>query len=52
MENKFIGWALILLIVGFVICFLAVLGFRTEITYSNYDKKIEVRTENSNSLDK
>ena len=48
MENKFLGWALILLIIGFVICFLATIGYNTYITYSQDNKKIEVRAENSN----
>lgn len=52
MENKFLGWALIILIIGFVMCFLAVLGYNSYFTYSDNNKKIEVRAENFNSLDK
>lgn len=44
---RYLGRALIALIFGIVICFLASLGYNTYIKYS--DKKIEVRTENSNS---
>ena len=44
---KYLGKALICLIVGIVLCFLASLGYNTYIKYS--DKKIEVRAENSNS---
>lgn len=43
---KFSGTALILLIIGIVICFLASLGYNT---YINIKKKIEVRTHNSNN---
>ncbi|MCI9000931.1 MAG: hypothetical protein HFJ26_08680 [Clostridia bacterium] len=50
MESKYLGISLIILIIGFVICFLAVLGFNTKLTYSDNDKKIEVRAENSNSV--
>lgn len=53
MENiNYLGWALIVAIIGIVICFLALIGYKTEFTYSDNDKKIEVRAENSNSLDK
>ena len=46
---KFLGIALIVLIVGIVLCFLASLGYNTYIKYHNKGKKIEVRTRNSNS---
>ena len=49
---KFLGIALIVLIVGIVLCFLASLGYNTYIKYHNKDKKIEVRAENSNSTKK
>lgn len=44
---KYLGRALIALIVGIVLCFLASLGYNTYIKLSN--EKIEVQTENSNS---
>ena len=44
---KYLGITSIVLVIGIVICFLASLGYNTYINYS--DKKIEVRTENSNS---
>ena len=44
---KYLGIALILLIVGIVLCFLASLGYNTYIKYT--DKKIEVQATNSNS---
>ena len=44
---RYLGRALISLIVGMIVCFLASLGYNTYIKYS--DKKIEVRAENSNS---
>jgi len=43
---KMLGTALILLIIGIVLCFLASLGYSTYIKCSN--KKIEVRAKNSN----
>ena len=46
---KFLGIALIFLIVGFVLCFLASLGYNTYIKFKDTNKKIEVRAENSNS---
>ena len=46
---KFLGIALILLIVGIVLCFLASLGYNTYIKYQEKNKKIEVHAENSNS---
>ena len=44
---RYLGRALIALILGMVVCFLASLGYNTYIKYS--DKKIEVQAENSNS---
>lgn len=44
---RYLGRALISLIIGMVVCFLASLGYNTYIKYS--DKKIEVHAENSNS---
>ena len=44
---KFLGIALIFLIVGIVLCFLASLGYNTYIRLQN--KKIEVCTENTDS---
>ena len=44
---KYLGRALIVLIVGIVLCFLASLGYNTYIKYT--DKKIEVQATNSNS---
>ncbi len=49
MGNKFAGWTLIILSTGLVICLLASIGYTTYISYSDKDKKIEVRAENSNS---
>lgn len=48
---KFLGIALVLLIVGIILCFLASLGYNTYIKYSDDNKKIEVHAQNSN-LDK
>ena len=47
--NKDLGTALILLIIGIVLCFLASLGYSTYIKCSN--KKIEVHAKNSNKND-
>lgn len=47
---KFLGIISIILVLEFVICFLAILGFNTYFKYDIQDKKIEVRTENSNLL--
>ena len=46
---KFLGVALIVLIVGIVLCFLTSLGYNTYIKFKKNNKKIEVRAENSNS---
>ena len=45
---RFLGIALIVLIVGIVLCFLAGLGYNTYMKLQNKNKKIEVRAENSN----
>lgn len=45
---KFLGIALVLLIVGIILCFLASLGYNTYIKYSDDNKKIEVHAQNSN----
>lgn len=42
-----LGIVAIILAVGLIICFLAVLGYNFHLTYSK--EKIEVRAENSNS---
>ena len=41
---KYLGTALISLIVGFVICFLAALGYTTYMRFRNKEKEIEVST--------
>lgn len=48
---KFLGIALIVLIVGIVLCFLASLGYNTYVKFQDKYKKIEVRAENSNLND-
>ena len=50
---KFLGIISVILVLGFIVCFLANLGFNTYFKYSDENKKIEVRAENSNldSLD-
>lgn len=47
---KFLGIALIALIVGIVLCFLASLGYNTYIKFTK--KEIEVHAENLNSQNK
>jgi len=44
----FLGIALISLIVGIVLCFLASLGYNTYLKIQNDQKKIEVHAQNSN----
>lgn len=44
-----LGATSIVLVIGIVICFLAVLGYNTYIKYTDQDKKIEVQATNSNS---
>ena len=44
-----LGATSIILVIGIVICFLAVLGYNTYIKYTDQDKKIEVHAQNSNS---
>ena len=46
---QFLGIALICLIVGIVLCFLASLGYNTYLKFQDRPKKIEVHAENSNS---
>ncbi|MFQ8989024.1 MAG: hypothetical protein ACLR6T_10130 [Intestinibacter sp.] len=46
---QFLGIALICLIVGIVLCFLASLGYNTYMKFQDRHKKIEVHAENSNS---
>lgn len=46
---QFLGIALICLIVGIVLCFLASLGYNTYLKFQDKNKKIEVHAENSNS---
>ena len=41
---KYLGTALISLIVGFVICFLAALGYTTYMRFCDKEKEIEVST--------
>ena len=41
---KYLGTALISLIVGFVICFLSALGYTTYIRFQDKKKEIEVHT--------
>ena len=47
---KYLGTALISLTIGFVVCFLAVLGYNTYIRFHSNKKKIEVSTQNSTSI--
>ena len=49
---KFLGIALIALIVGIVLCFLASLGYNTYLKIQDKNKKIEVCAENTNSKNK
>ena len=43
---KYLGTALISLIVGFVICFLSALGYTTYVRFQDKKKEIEVHTDN------
>ena len=45
---RFLGWTLIITAIGIILCALASLGFNTKLSYTDNNKKIEVRTENSN----
>jgi len=45
---KFLGIISIILVLGFILCFLASLGYNTYIKYSDDNKKIEVHAQNSN----
>ena len=44
----FLGVALISLIIGIVLCLLASLGYNTYLKIQDSQKKIEVRSQNSN----
>jgi len=44
----YLGIALISLIVGIVLCFLASLGYNTYVKYQDKNKKIEALAQNSN----
>ena len=44
---KYLGTALIFLIVGIVLCFLASLGYNTYLKFQDKHKKIEVQTADS-----
>ena len=46
---KFLGIISMILAFGFILCFLAIIGYNTYIKYQNEHNKIEVRAENSNS---
>jgi len=45
---RFLGIISIILVLGFTICFLAMIGYNTYLKYQDKHKKIEVRAENSN----
>ena len=45
---KFLGIISVILVLGFIVCFLASLGYNTYIKYSDDNKKIEVHAQNSN----
>ena len=45
---KFLGLISMILSLGFILCFLAIIGYNTYIKYQDEHKKIEVRAENSN----
>ena len=45
---KFLGIISMILAFGFILCFLAIIGYNTYIKYQDEHKKIEVRAENSN----
>ena len=47
MAVRYLGIALIFLIVGIIICFLASLGYNTYIKYHDNYKKIEVQATDS-----
>ena len=46
---QYLGRALIILIIGIVLCFLASLGYNTYVKVQDKNKKIEVQSRNSNS---
>lgn len=45
---KFLGWALLLIIISVSVCSLAYIGYNTYIKYEDEHKKIEVHTQDSN----
>ena len=45
---KFLGIISTILVLGFILCFLAIIGYNTYIKYQDEHKKIEVHAENSN----
>lgn len=45
---RFLGILSITLVVGFIVCFLAVVGYNSYIKYKDKHKEIEVHTKNSN----
>ena len=49
---RFLGVISIILCLGFVLCLLALMSYNTYLKYQDKNKKIEVRAENSNDLDK
>lgn len=49
MAVRYLGIALIFLIVGIVLCFLASLGYNTYIKFQDNHKKIEVQATDSKS---
>lgn len=52
MAVRYLGIALIFLIVGIVLCFLASLGYNTYIKFQDNHKKIEVQaTDSKKQLD-
>lgn len=48
----YLGKISIFLSIGLVVCLLAFIGYNTYIKFQDKDKKIEVRTRNSNLNDK
>lgn len=51
MAVRYLGTALIFLIVGIVLCFLASLGYNTYIKFQDKHKKIEVQATDSKNND-
>lgn len=48
MAVQYLGKALIFLVIGIVVCFLANLGFNTYFKFQDKNKKIEVQATDSN----